>query len=269
MKKKLIIILTLFCINTFSQNNNSNLNDSLMYKITSYINEYKWVFWISDEINTKTMTKLQIEANEKIVFSGDSLLFITKEGRKRISLIDTITSVDDAETPSIRVGSKLLITLPYRSNGKYKAGRFYFNEESKKRITLLYNLMLPLSDKFRKDEDMKINNEPELFKKIVEQYKSLENQTISEEQRKFIVQANQLAEDKKYYDAYSYYEKVLKINPVSYPYAYYNMAILKENIKDFKRAIMNMKKYLILLPNTEDARKAQDKIYEWELFVKK
>jgi hypothetical protein len=42
------------------------------------------------------------------------------------------------------------------------------------------------------------------------------------------------------------------------------MALLYAEKQDFERAVKNMKKYLLLLPDAPDARAAQDKIYEWE-----
>jgi len=70
---------------------------------------------------------------------------------------------------------------------------------------------------------------------------------------------------KKYNDAYRYYEKVIGINMVSYPAAYYNMALLNVQMNDYKNAILNMQKYLLIVPDAPDARAAQDKIYEWEI----
>ena len=46
------------------------------------------------------------------------------------------------------------------------------------------------------------------------------------------------------------------------------MTLLFADYKNYMYAIFNMKKYLILLPDAEDARAAQDKIYEWELLYK-
>jgi hypothetical protein len=40
--------------------------------------------------------------------------------------------------------------------------------------------------------------------------------------------------------------------------------LLSAQIHNFNDAILNMKKYLMLVPDAEDARSAQDKIYEWE-----
>lgn len=41
------------------------------------------------------------------------------------------------------------------------------------------------------------------------------------------------------------------------------------NTGKYYDAVYAMKQYLILSPEAEDARKAQDKIYEWELNIKK
>lgn len=96
-------------------------------------------------------------------------------------------------------------------------------------------------------------------------YKEMpEKPAITEEQRKYIVQANAMNEEKDYISAIDYYNKAININPVAYPAGYYNLALLYAQITNFKSAISNMKKYLMLVPYAEDARKAQDKIYEWE-----
>ncbi len=92
---------------------------------------------------------------------------------------------------------------------------------------------------------------------------------VTEEQRKFIVQANVLSQQKAYADALEVYNKALAIDPVSYPAAYFNMALLSAQENRFQSAIGYMKKYLLLEPNAGDARSAQDKIYEWELMVSK
>lgn len=88
---------------------------------------------------------------------------------------------------------------------------------------------------------------------------------VTEEQRKFIIQANALTQERDYKGAIERYKSVLKIDPVAYPSAYYNMALLSVELGMYKQAIENMKKYLILEPTAKDARSAQDKIYEWEM----
>lgn len=106
------------------------------------------------------------------------------------------------------------------------------------------------------------------FKPIAEKYIALSTKpAMSEEQRKFIVQANSLNKDKEYYRAIELYNKAIEIDPTAYPAAYTNLALLSAQIEKFDAAIFYMKKYLMLLPGAEDARSAQDKIYEWELKI--
>ncbi len=104
-----------------------------------------------------------------------------------------------------------------------------------------------------------------VFKPVAEQYHALQvKPEITEEQRKYIVQANLFNQKKEYDKAISLYNKVIEIEQTAYPAAYYNQALLLAQTQRFREAIYNMKKYLMLVPEAEDARAAQDKIYEWE-----
>ncbi len=87
---------------------------------------------------------------------------------------------------------------------------------------------------------------------------------ISEEQRKYIVQANYSTQHKDYDEAIDLYLKAVDLDPVSYPGAYFNLALLSGQLHRFRPAIGYMKQYLSLAPDANDARSAQDKIYEWE-----
>jgi len=103
------------------------------------------------------------------------------------------------------------------------------------------------------------------FKQIADNYHTItEKPAFSEEQRKYIVQANALNDNKDYTAAIQYYDKAIALNPVSYPAGYYNLALIASLAGNYNYAILNMKKYLLLLPNAPDAREAQDKIYGWE-----
>ncbi len=103
------------------------------------------------------------------------------------------------------------------------------------------------------------------FSSLAAKYRELTvKPAITEEQRKYIVQANSFAKEKLYSQAIEAYKNALAIDQVAYPVAYYNLALLLAETKDFKLAVRNMKKYLLLLPDAPDARAAQDKIYEWE-----
>jgi len=87
---------------------------------------------------------------------------------------------------------------------------------------------------------------------------------VSEEQRKYIVQANSMTQLKNYSEAIKLYDKAIESDQTN-PIVYYNQALLLARVRRFETAINRMKKYLLLSPDASDARSAQDKIYEWEV----
>ena len=108
------------------------------------------------------------------------------------------------------------------------------------------------------------------FEPIAAQYRALKvKPPMSEEQRKFVVQANAFNQQKDYDKAIEKYLKAVDSNPTSYPAAYFNLALLYAQQKHPRRAIFYMKHYLFLEQDTKDARSAQDKIYEWEAMLDK
>jgi tetratricopeptide (TPR) repeat protein len=108
------------------------------------------------------------------------------------------------------------------------------------------------------------------FKTIAAQYCALKvKPPVSEEQRKYIVQANMFNQEKSYGKAIAIYKKVIELDQTAYPAAYSNLALLLAQLEKFGDAIFYMKKYLLLEPESADARSAQDKIYEWEAKIQK
>jgi tetratricopeptide (TPR) repeat protein len=109
-----------------------------------------------------------------------------------------------------------------------------------------------------------------LWEKKVAEYRKLQvKPTVSEEQRKFIVQANLFNQQKNFVKAIELYSNAIELDQTAYPAAYSNLALLLAQINNFSAAIANMKKYLLLEPEATDARSAQDKIYEWEAMIPK
>jgi tetratricopeptide (TPR) repeat protein len=107
------------------------------------------------------------------------------------------------------------------------------------------------------------------FESAAAQYRSLKvKPPVSEEQRKLIVQANAMGQRKEYARAIDLYLKAVDMDPISYPAAYFNLALLSAQLNWFKSAISYMKQYLLLDPEAKDARGAQDKIYEWEYMLR-
>jgi tetratricopeptide (TPR) repeat protein len=111
----------------------------------------------------------------------------------------------------------------------------------------------------------KRNSQLVLFVPIAEKYRALKAKPpISEELRKYIVQANGFNEQKGYDKAIEKYKKAIEVDQTAYPAAYSNLALLSAQKYQFNAAIYYMKKYLMLEPEADDARSAQDKIYFWE-----
>jgi tetratricopeptide (TPR) repeat protein len=109
-----------------------------------------------------------------------------------------------------------------------------------------------------------------LFEPIAEQYRALKvKPPVSEELRKYIVQANSFNQQKMYDKAIELYNKAIELDQTAYPAACSNLALLSAQVYKFDAAIYYMKKYLLLEPDASDARSAQDKIYEWEIMMHK
>lgn len=108
------------------------------------------------------------------------------------------------------------------------------------------------------------------FKPLAAQYCALkEKPQMSEEQRKYIVQANTFNEQKNYEKAIELYKKAIELDQTAFPAAYSNLALLSAQLSQFDDAIFYMKKYLLLEPDAVEARADQDKIYEWETLMQK
>jgi tetratricopeptide (TPR) repeat protein len=114
------------------------------------------------------------------------------------------------------------------------------------------------------------NSQLLLFEPVAVNYRNLKvKPSLTEEQRKYIVQANSFSEQKMYDKAIGLYNKAVEIDPTAYPAAYSNLALLSAQTNRFNEAIFYMKKYLMLEPKAADARGAQDKIYLWEAQITK
>jgi len=105
-------------------------------------------------------------------------------------------------------------------------------------------------------------------KALAAEYRALKTKPpVSEEQRRFIVQANSMNQQQDYGNALAHYQKALDLQPLSYPAAYFNMALISAQLRRYRQAIAYMNQYLLLEPEAKDARSAQDKIYEWEIML--
>jgi tetratricopeptide (TPR) repeat protein len=141
-----------------------------------------------------------------------------------------------------------------------------FNSDLKRLENLRQNLILIQNElKVKREESKRI-----LFEQKAAEYRASKvKPVVSEEQRKFIVQANAFNQQKNYAKAIELYFKAIEVDPTAYPAGYSNLALLMSQTNNFSAAIINMKKYLLLEPEATDSRTAQDKIYEWEAMIQK
>jgi len=84
-----------------------------------------------------------------------------------------------------------------------------------------------------------------------------------EDVRRYQVQAEDAVNEKRFTDAARAYGAALEIAPW-WPAGHFDRAIVLGELGRYPQAVREMKMYLMLVPNTPDARKAQDTIYRWE-----
>lgn len=87
--------------------------------------------------------------------------------------------------------------------------------------------------------------------------------TLSEDVRKFKVQAEFAVSKKKFGNAVALYKEALDAAPW-WPEGRFNRALILGELSRYHDAILEMKRYLTLVPDAPNARAAQDKIYQWE-----
>jgi tetratricopeptide (TPR) repeat protein len=144
----------------------------------------------------------------------------------------------------VRMGDQIFLNLNSEENARRAADDLYFIQQNYRRH---YQKQLAL------------------FEASAAQYRELAiKPQVSEEQRKYIVQAEALAQQKEYDKAIDLNLKAIALDPVSYPGGYSNLALLCAQLHRFNPAIDYMKQYLMLVPDARDARDARDKIYVWE-----
>lgn len=86
---------------------------------------------------------------------------------------------------------------------------------------------------------------------------------LPEEARKYKVQAEFAVQQKQFDRAAGLYGQALEIAPW-WPEGRFNRALILAEIKKYREAMREMKRYLLLAPEASNARAAQDKIYQWE-----
>jgi formylglycine-generating enzyme required for sulfatase activity len=102
------------------------------------------------------------------------------------------------------------------------------------------------------------------FQQVVNQYHAANPKPVMPEvARKYKVQAEFAVQEKRFDQAVGLYGQALEIVPWLAE-AHYGLALVLAEKKQYRDALREMKRYLLLAPDAPEARAAQDKIYQWE-----
>lgn len=197
----------------------------------------------TEKAKANALKIIGMDPSKEIYFSGVNLLDLYNlDMRRKIvkeSLLDAAALVGESKSSPSKTLGTIKITEAFSRLDK----------------AWLYSPGVNKNDNRMKDT---------ILKKMFELYPQMKNKPeLPELARKYMVQANNATEEKKYNDAIKLIDKALSIAPY-YALAYFNRALLKETLTDYNGAIADTKKYLELNPDASNARVAQDKIYEWE-----
>lgn len=286
----LCLIANIFTISIFAQ---SNLYDDLLLNINKFSENQKnrdeEIFktygrepyipnkidpTLSFEISKK---KLNLYVRKFLLKRGDQPAYLNEQTHIGYDRVKNVIVTDDylqftkpnprlsTDTTTIYFKDVLNYPVIYFSPWKNdinvytKVKNHIFGSAIIELPDVIYYIQQHYAKKYYIDEYENFKNRPDLL--------TLANTKIilTEELRKYIVQANSIAEKGDYFKSLELYEKAMQLDPFSYPIAYYNMALVAAELKLFNYAVFNMKKYLLIQPDSPETRKVQDKIYEWEI----
>lgn len=217
-----------------------------LYGVSAYYND-------SSKVSSKKMKDILI-TDDYIQFSNSTV------GNYKIYFSEILFDNITLTIPALSVSQQT--SKSKKEVTRIKVNKHLFFAWRNELADALFYMQYKFSIKYFKEQEL-------LFRPIAASYLQIEEKPqISEEQRKYFVQANSLADAKLYKESIDLYNKAIEINPIAYPAGYYNLALVASLAERYPFSILCMKKYLMLMPDAADARTAQDKIYGWEAFIK-
>lgn len=200
---------------------------------------------------------VEININEEllatVVVTNRQIVFIGKSGKSTPIMFRNITGVKyNSVGKWLRIsdGQTILLYLSLSNTnlGAQVADAIYIVKEK-------------ATDKAIKEEAT--------FERALQSYRNAATKPeISEDVRRFKVQAETSVREKRFGDAAEFYESGLNIAPW-WPEGHFNRALVLAEVGDFETAVVEMNRYIRLAPDAPNIRAAQDKIYEWESKVPK
>lgn len=101
------------------------------------------------------------------------------------------------------------------------------------------------------------------FKARVPELRPRAREPLTEDARRYRVQAEDAVRERRFEDAADLYQKALEAAPW-WADGYFNRALVLGELQAYSDAIGAMRRYLLLAPDAPDARDAQDRVYSWE-----
>lgn len=191
----------------------------------------------------------KIRVKEINVADYRSIVFVGKDGRQKIFQLKDINV--EVVHMSGMIGNEVYSFIKIDKYELYKFNRI--NAE-------LFGDAISVLKMGAVNED---KLESSFEKAVKESPNSAANTILPENVRRYKVQAESAIREKSYYEAADILRQALIIAPL-WPEGHFNRAIVLSEVREFNLAINEMNRYLRLVPDAQNARAAQDKIYDWE-----
>ena len=260
IKRVSIMMLTMICLNTYAQKITPVYSGTLKHATLDELDSVKkefpemlnYVTCYETVSNDGVEYQYSVPKEKGVAFTPDSVSFNLSKKRKYTFLCTNTQKIEITKDTYHWGPKSVIIKLP-NLNVYVRLRDLEYAKKLADDMVYFQHMKEFVSVKGDKQ-----------FDSLAAQYRALKvKPAISEEVRRYIVQANAMTQSKNYNKAIELYEKAIAIDPTN-PMVYNNEALLLAMVGQYSSAINRMKKYLKLVPEAEDARAAQDKIYEWD-----
>lgn len=228
---------------------------------------------VDEKINATTLNYLiQIE---KVELKHDTLIIVAKPTKYKVTLSGKAKVLSEGEkAPKKIFKTSILNKFEDYYPKSVGLGNLLFNEPSfqeGENLKKFADDIVILRENYNKEIEKKemskfLDSLLVDFKRKIQNNQNQKNISVEiEKQRELMVQANLFFDQMQYNKVIELYEEAININLTSYPPLYYNLSLVYALAENYQFAIYNMNRYLIVEPNAEDKKEAQDKISEWKI----
>jgi len=214
-----------------------------------------WPYHKGEKLVLKGPDSTNIVEKIKVVGNKD-LVFVGKEGNKVTFPLKelTVEAAIDGKIGEVALSHDAKRYTMYRSSKKGSVTPLT-NEGAK----IFTDAILVLKKVAIEEDQYDL-----YYEKIVASSNTAPNKTVlPEDVRRYKVQAESAIREKSYFEASELFRDALNIAPW-WAEGHFNRALVLGEAGEFDLAILEMRRYLFLVPNASDARAAHNMIYGWE-----